>query len=165
MGGLVYMRARYYEPLTGRFLSEDPSRDGVNWYLYADGNPVNKVDFEGRRSSGDKPDWLVKLAHYYAAGDYDSVALMIQLIAEYVLGVDSSTAEAIGDLVKNILEGLNLAAGKRAARKVVEKTGGLWDNIIEHAKKLLDEPNSSAANHWKDEIETWLKTIYRRVVE
>jgi len=46
--GLVYMRARYYEPVTGRFISEDPARDGVNWYLYADGNPVNKVDESGR---------------------------------------------------------------------------------------------------------------------
>ncbi len=45
--GLVYMRARYYEPLTGRFISEDPARDGVNWYLYADGNPVGLVDVHG----------------------------------------------------------------------------------------------------------------------
>ncbi|OYT73774.1 MAG: hypothetical protein CFK48_00710 [Armatimonadetes bacterium CP1_7O] len=46
--GLVYMRARCYEPATGRFISEDPARDGVNWYLYADGNPVAKVDYEGK---------------------------------------------------------------------------------------------------------------------
>lgn len=46
--GLIYMRARYYEPVTDRFISEDPARDGVNWYLYADGNPVNKVDLSGR---------------------------------------------------------------------------------------------------------------------
>jgi RHS repeat-associated protein len=48
--GLVYMRARYYEPTTGRFISEDPARDGGNWYLYADGDPVNKVDADGSES-------------------------------------------------------------------------------------------------------------------
>ena len=48
--GLVYMRARYYEPAMGRFISEDPARDGVNWYLYADGNPVNRVDVEGKKA-------------------------------------------------------------------------------------------------------------------
>jgi len=52
--GLIYMRARYYEPTTGRFISEDPARDGVNWYLYADGNPVNKGDYTGKAA-----DWLL----------------------------------------------------------------------------------------------------------
>ena len=43
----VSMRARYYESATGRFLSEDPARDGVNWYLYAGGNPIVLVDSLG----------------------------------------------------------------------------------------------------------------------
>jgi len=29
--GLQYFGARYYSPLTGRFLNSDPAKDGVNW--------------------------------------------------------------------------------------------------------------------------------------
>jgi RHS repeat-associated protein len=42
--GLEYLRARYYEPGTGRFLSRDPLGGG---YPYAGGNPVNMLDPTG----------------------------------------------------------------------------------------------------------------------
>ena len=42
--GLVYLRNRMYDPETGRFISEDPIRDGLNWYAYCEGNPITKVD-------------------------------------------------------------------------------------------------------------------------
>ena len=29
--GLVYLRNRYYDPSVGRFISEDPIQDGLNW--------------------------------------------------------------------------------------------------------------------------------------
>jgi RHS repeat-associated protein len=45
---LVYMRARYYEPSTGRFISEDPAYDGANWYVYCASDPVNYHDKDGR---------------------------------------------------------------------------------------------------------------------
>jgi RHS repeat-associated protein len=38
--GLYYLRARYYDPKTGRFTQEDPIKDGGNWYSYCGGNPV-----------------------------------------------------------------------------------------------------------------------------
>jgi RHS repeat-associated protein len=45
--GLVYMRARYLDPSTGRFASEDKDADGLNWYAYAGNDPVNNVDSSG----------------------------------------------------------------------------------------------------------------------
>jgi RHS repeat-associated protein len=46
--GLVYMRARYYDPITGAFASEDPAREGANWFQYALGRPNQVVDATGR---------------------------------------------------------------------------------------------------------------------
>ncbi len=45
--GDYYLRARYYAPGLGRFLSEDPLRDGDNWYVYCNNNPVRYVDPSG----------------------------------------------------------------------------------------------------------------------
>jgi len=44
--GLLYMRARYYNPYICRFINPDPIgfSGGLNWYVFADGNPVNYVD-------------------------------------------------------------------------------------------------------------------------
>jgi RHS repeat-associated protein len=42
--GLYYYRARYYDPLIGRFLSEDPIRSGLNFYTYGLNNPIHLND-------------------------------------------------------------------------------------------------------------------------
>jgi RHS repeat-associated protein len=44
--GLLYLRARWYAPETGRFISRDPF-PVMNRWLYADANPVNRVDPTG----------------------------------------------------------------------------------------------------------------------
>jgi RHS repeat-associated protein len=55
--GLYYLRARYYNPNTGRFMSRDPE-DGdetdpktLHKYVYANGDPVNAVDPTGRMAA------------------------------------------------------------------------------------------------------------------
>ena len=65
--GLYYLRARYYNPASGRFYSRDP-KDGhrknpqsLHKYLYTNGDPVNGIDPRGRED-------LVECAEVSAAG-------------------------------------------------------------------------------------------------
>jgi RHS repeat-associated protein len=52
--GLVYLRARYYSSMTGRFLSKDPWKgddlqpQSLNGWSYVEGNPINRIDPRGR---------------------------------------------------------------------------------------------------------------------
>jgi RHS repeat-associated protein len=47
--GLYYYRARYYDPVVGRFLSEDPIQfaGGFDFYAYAENDPTISVDPSG----------------------------------------------------------------------------------------------------------------------
>jgi RHS repeat-associated protein len=48
--GFIYMRARFYDPATGEFMTRDPlgwAASGQNLYGYVFGNPVNGVDPSG----------------------------------------------------------------------------------------------------------------------
>jgi RHS repeat-associated protein len=59
--GLVYLRARWYDPSTGRMLGRDPLPGSMrrpvtqNPYAYALNNPVSLVDPSGRSASGAFP--------------------------------------------------------------------------------------------------------------
>jgi RHS repeat-associated protein len=44
---LLHMRARFYNPEIKRFVNEYPIQDGLNWYAYAGGNPMNRLDPSG----------------------------------------------------------------------------------------------------------------------
>ncbi|MFG2923223.1 RHS repeat-associated core domain-containing protein [Streptomyces sp. NPDC048305] len=48
--GLYHFAARYYDPNIGRFTTPDPSGQEKNPYLYADGDPVNRIDPQGTLS-------------------------------------------------------------------------------------------------------------------
>jgi RHS repeat-associated protein len=69
--GLYYFNARWYDASLGRFTTEDPIRDGLNWFVYVGNNPLIFIDPSGlqmgpprhlrntgeRRSYGPAPEW------------------------------------------------------------------------------------------------------------
>ena len=60
--GLLYMRARYYNPYLCRFVNPDTSgfKGGLNFYAYVNGNPVSYLDPFGLGAVGEdqKSSWL-----------------------------------------------------------------------------------------------------------
>ena len=53
--GLRLLGHRYYDSRTGRFISQDPARDGGNWYEYAGNDPINSTDPTGLSLEGGGP--------------------------------------------------------------------------------------------------------------
>jgi RHS repeat-associated protein len=78
--GLTYLRARYYDPASGRFLSRDPypmdaeDTQTINRYVYVKNNPINYVD-----PSGEVP-WGTVLR--FVCGDICLVPLKVQQVIE-----------------------------------------------------------------------------------
>jgi len=63
---LYYSRARYLDPSTGRFLSEDPIRyagGSLNFYPYAGNDPVDYIDAFGTSPTCDKPKCFAQLKY------------------------------------------------------------------------------------------------------
>ena len=45
--GMYYFNARWYDSEIGRFITEDPARDGIDWYAYCNNNPLRYTDPDG----------------------------------------------------------------------------------------------------------------------
>lgn len=88
--GFYFYRARFYNPLLGRFVSEDPIKAGFNFYAFTGNNPVNFIDFLGLDKKPPCPNPWLRVAA--AAGGLGNVALGSAKIA---LGL-AATAETGG---------------------------------------------------------------------
>ena len=72
-GDLYHYRARYYDPIAGRFVSEDPITFGTgdaNFYRYVQNNPVNNGDPSGLQTTAEDCR-LLRLACRYACNAYE----------------------------------------------------------------------------------------------
>lgn len=67
--GLYYFNARWYDPDLGRFITEDPIKDGTNWHVYCRNNPLKYVDPTGLEPDEDLLD--EEIDYYTEINDFD----------------------------------------------------------------------------------------------
>lgn len=109
--GLVYMQARYYDPMVGRFLSVDPvtayDKPGQNFnrYWYANNNPARYTDPDGRNP-------LNPIDAYYFAKDVGGL-LVTEIVAgaAFVTGNDEVLGMALADMSAEALDAAASTAG------------------------------------------------------
>jgi RHS repeat-associated protein len=130
-GGFTYLRNRWYDPATGRFLTQDPIglAGGVNLYAYAGGNPVSFSDpfglcppcdghpDEGRiESTVFDPTALIPIG---AIGR--GIAGGLRMLAAAIAEVGARDVAEVGS--REIATTLVRNAGKTAAREAIEGAG------------------------------------------
>jgi RHS repeat-associated protein len=104
--GLYYLRARYFDPLTGRFLTKDPADGNVldprtlHKYLYVHGDPVNRVDPTGRM------EYTMILGDFSLPGTMaaaSAAVLAVACVAEPVtVGMSMGVAAALGYKISDV---------------------------------------------------------------
>jgi RHS repeat-associated protein len=92
--GLIYMRARYYEQGSGRFINQDPDQNGHNWFSYCGCDPVNYVDGDGKDLTS-LLSWLSSVlwcANGYAAmtGQSNKLKAFLGIITGFVNAVTAT---------------------------------------------------------------------------
>jgi RHS repeat-associated protein len=126
---LYYLRARYYNPQTGRFLSRDPE-DGnakdpqsLHKYLYAGGDPVNWADPIGRdfvEVSEEDED-----SEKEAEEGLPPVAERIECILNTASDVlDLADAASTGDIVGSVSSSFSIVADLSACKAALKKVHG-----------------------------------------
>ena len=128
--GLIYMRARYMDPVLGKFASEDPAHNGMNWYNYCKNNPINLVDMNGKNAED------AMLLFDEAISD-----LLLALSQEAMLKAYQELADALRDLAMETLAALDELGP--VADALIELKGALNDmktgaEIISMTRELSD---------------------------
>jgi len=107
--GLYYLRARYYNPATGRFLSRDPEDGNVidpktlHKYLYVGADPINWIDPRGREDQEE----YVMFSNEIAVGTTAEVTDFALAITDCFIGI----AATVHDISEHGLNFWNGAAG------------------------------------------------------
>jgi RHS repeat-associated protein len=123
-GGLIYMQARYYDPTTGRFASEDPGRNGVNWYEYCGNDPTCACDSDGKAAA---PIGFLKFIYLFGFGfdigvSFTLVAIGFAMEKNYVMSSVYSAIAAFGFAMEAV--GLGFRGGAAWVSGIADAIAG-----------------------------------------
>ena len=125
--GLYYLQSRYYDPVTGRFISADGqlsgtdnSVNGYNLYAYCFNDPVNASD-----SEGEWPSWAKKAL---AAVAVVAVVAVVAAVTVATAGTGTVAACVAVGAAKGAAVGLAVGAATGAATGAISHriTTGSW---------------------------------------
>ncbi len=160
--GYTYLRARYYDPQTGRFLSKDPfpgflaSPATLHYYTYAQNNPVNWTDPSGKCG----PLCPVLVVGGLSLLGIDA-GLVVAAVGGAVIGTTVARWDDISDYVGSCLEQQGQYLEESASIYYSKKGGASDKSILDGIKgkaaewqtdkdKIAGEPGSQALRHWED---------------
>ena len=145
--GLYYFNARWYDPETGRFISEDPAADpnSPNLYSYCGNNPVIRTDPSGKIFGID--DFLFFMLAGGIFGGIDSVSHGGSFMAGFASGFCTvGLTCALGLLGAGLIGGLESSAtgGNFFSGFGSAVLGGVLDdilpgNIFKNGSNIVDE--------------------------
>jgi RHS repeat-associated protein len=146
--GLLFMAARFYSPLLCRFINSDPTgfSGGLNFYAYANGNPISLIDPFGLSF------WSVT-GHFLEGAVIGAAVAVVVIVAAPEIaaagavaltyaGIEAATATTIASAT--VTAGLTVTAGVGTYSTVVNtaqsagtaSVTGNWDAVAYNAGAL-----------------------------
>jgi RHS repeat-associated protein len=129
--GLIYAKARYYDPQLGLFLSRDPFEGydntplSLHRYLYAYQNPMKYVDPDGRNPIEDFVGDLKSAAVDYAVDlAYDAAATVMNSAIDSVTPDEGSAADYAVQAHVEVANALVIDPAKAAAESIQNVRNG-----------------------------------------
>jgi len=156
--GLYYMRARYYDPQVGRFISEDPIGFGggdVNLFAYVLNNPIMFVDPWGLCSEGSNSTLKSVIG----------IGLLGVLVADDVTGIGA----ADDFLIPVVISAIGITAHQALQSSGIRQTDPADLGPLKGAPELggwqmpSGDPHKDGRDYWKkpsnwNKIGKWQKT-------